>query len=240
MTIEEIKSQCKKLHIPTVYAAIAEQEAIPESNQLSFIDRIGLIFERELVDRQNKKIARLIKGAFFKYQPEINSLIYGADRNLSKDMILNLISGGYIVNKKNIIIVGATGTGKTYLGCAIGMQACRSMHSVKYIRIPRLFADLAMVKDTIEYRKAMDRIKKTDVLILDDFGMSQMSLEETKDFLEIVEDRYQASSTIILSQLPISDWYQLFKDRTYADAIMDRLFSSSTKIELQGESLRKD
>ena len=240
MTIEEIKSQCKKLHIPTVYAAIAEQEAIPESNQLSFIDRIGLIFERELVDRQNKKIARLIKGAFFKYQPEINSLIYGADRNLSKDMILNLISGGYIVNKKNIIIVGATGTGKTYLGCAIGMQACRSMHSVKYIRIPRLFADLAMIKDTIEYRKAMDRIKKTDVLILDDFGMSQMSLEETKDFLEIVEDRYQTSSTIILSQLPISDWYQLFKDRTYADAIMDRLFSSSTKIELQGESLRKD
>ncbi len=240
MTIEEIKSQCKKLHLPTVYAVIAEQEAIPESNQLSFIDRIGLIFERELVDRQNKKIDRLIRGAYFKYQPEINSLIYNADRNLSKDTILNLISGGYIVNKKNIIIVGATGTGKTYLGCAIGVQACRSMHSVKYIRVPRLFADLAMVKDTIEYRKVMERLKKTEVLILDDFGMSPMNLEETKDFLEIVEDRYQSTSTIILSQLPISDWYQLFKDRTYADAIMDRLFSSSTKIELQGESLRKD
>ncbi len=240
MTLEEIKSQCKILHLPTVYSVIAEQEAITESNNLSFIDRIGLIFERELVDRQNKKIERLIKGAFFKYQPEINSIIYNAERNLSKDMILNLISGGYIVNKKNIIVVGATGTGKTYLGCAIGMQACRGMHSVKYIRIPRLFTDLAMVKDTIEYRKVMDKIKKTEILILDDFGMSPMSLDETKDFLEIIEDRYQVSSTIILSQLPISDWYQLFKDRTYADAIMDRLFSSSTKIELKGESLRKN
>jgi DNA replication protein DnaC len=240
MTIEEIKTQCKKLRIPTVYNVIVEQEAIPESNQLSFIDRIGLIFERELVDRQNKKIDRLIRGAFLKYQPEINTLIYNPDRNLSKDTVLNLISGGYISNKKNIIIVGATGTGKTYLGCAIGMQACRSMHSVKYVRVPRLFADLAIVKDTTEYRKTMDRLKKTEVLILDDFGMSPMSLDETKDFLEIVEDRYQSSSTIILSQLPISDWYQLFKDRTYADAIMDRLFSSSTKIDLKGESLRKE
>lgn len=240
MTIEEIKVQCKKLHLPTVSAVIAEQEAIPESNQLSFIDRIGLIFERELVDRQNKKIERLIRSAYFKYQPEISSLIYSPDRNLSKDVILNLISGGYIVNKKNIIIVGATGTGKTYLGCAIGIQACRSMHTVKYIRMQRLFTDLAMVKDTIEYRKTLERIKKTEVLILDDFGMSPMSLEETKDFLEIIEDRYQVNSTIILSQLPISDWYQLFKDRTYADAIMDRLFSSSTKIDLKGESLRKN
>lgn len=239
MNIEDIKNQCKLLHLPTVAAVIAEQESIPESNDLSFIDRIGLIFERELVDRKNKKINQLIKSANFKYQPEINSIIYKAERNLSKDTVLNLISGGYIINKNNIIIVGATGTGKTYLGCSIGIQACRSMHSVKYIRVPRLFTDLAMVKDTLDYRKMMNTLKKTDVLILDDFGMSPMSLDETKDFLEIIEDRYQVSSTIILSQLPISDWYQVFKDRTYADAIMDRLFSSSTKLELRGESLRK-
>ena len=110
MTIEEIKEQCKLLRIPTVYSVIVEQESIPESNQLSFIDRIGLIFERELVDRQNKKINRFIKSAAFKYQPEINSIIYKAERNLSKDMVLNLISGGYIINKNNIIIVGATRT----------------------------------------------------------------------------------------------------------------------------------
>lgn len=240
MTIEEIKNQCKLLHLPTVYSVIAEQESIPESNSLSFIDRIGLIFERELIDRQEKKINRLIKSAGFKYQPEINSIIYKAERNLSKDMVLNLISGGYITNKNNIIIVGATGTGKTYLGCALGVQACRQSRSVKYIRVPRLFTDLAMVKDTLDYRKAMNNLKKTELLILDDFGMSPMSLDETKDFLEIIEDRYQVSSTIILSQLPISDWYQVFKDRTYADAIMDRLFSSSTKIELKGDSLRKN
>ena len=120
------------------------------------------------------------------------------------------------------------------------MQACRQSRSVKYIRVPRLFTDLAMVKDTLDYRKAMNSLKKMELLILDDFGMSPMSLDETKDFLEIIEDRYQVSSTIILSQLPISDWYQVFKDRTYADAIMDRLFSSSTKIELKGDSLRKN
>ena len=240
MNIETIKEQCKLLHLPTVYSVIAEQESIPESNELSFIDRIGLIFERELIDRQEKKINRLIKSAGFKYQPEINSIIYKADRNLSKDMVFNLISGGYIANRNNIIIVGATGTGKTYLGCTLGVQACRGSHSVKYIRVPRLFTDLAMVKDTLDYRRAMNNLKKTDLLILDDFGMSPMSLDETKDFLEIIEDRYQASSTIILSQLPISDWYQVFKDRTYADAIMDRLFSSSTKIELKGDSLRKN
>ena len=96
-----------------------------------------------------------------------------------------------------------------------------------------------MARDTLDYRKAMNGLKKTELLILDDFGMSPMSLDETKDFLEIVEDRYQASSTIILSQLPISDWYQVFKDRTYADAIMDRLYSSSAKIELKGESMRR-
>lgn len=240
MTLEEIKQQCKLLRIPTVYATIEQQEAIPESNSLSFIERIGLIFERELVDRQNKKIQRLIKNATFKYEPELNSIIYKAERNLSKDVVLNLVSGGYIVNKNNVIIVGATGTGKTYLGCALGIQACRNMHSVKYVRIPRLFTDLAMVKETFDYRKLMNSLKKTEVLILDDFGMSPMSLDETKDFLEVIEDRYQTNSTIILSQLPVSDWYQVFKDSTYADAIMDRLFSSSTKIDLRGESLRKN
>ena len=155
-------------------------------------------------------------------------------------MILNLSSNGYVVNKKNVIVVGATGTGKTYLGCTLGIQACRSMHSVKYVRVPRLLTDLAMVKETMDYRKAMNSLKRTELLILDDFGMSPMSLDETKDFLEIIEDRYQVCSTIILSQLPISDWYQVFKDQTYADAIMDRLFSSSNKIELKGESLRKN
>lgn len=239
MTIEEIKQQCKALRIPTVFAAIAEQESIPESSQLPFLDRIGLAFERELVDRQDKKIGRLIKSAGFKYQPEIGSIAYKADRNLSRDMVLNLASGGYILNRNNIIIVGATGTGKTYLGCAFGVQACRQSHSAKYIRVPRLFTDLAMAKDTLDYRKAMNNLKKTELLILDDFGMSPMSLDETKDFLEIIEDRYQVCSTIILSQLPVSDWYQVFKDRTYADAIMDRLFSSSSRIELKGESMRR-
>ena len=238
MTIEDIKQQCKQLHLPTVYAVIAEQESIPESNSLSFIDRVGLIFERELVDRQEKKINRFIKSAGFKYLPELSSIIYKAERNLSKDLVLNLASGGYITNKNNVIVVGATGTGKTYLGCTFGVQACRQMHSVKYIRVPRLLTDLAMVKDTFDYRKIMNNLKRTEVLILDDFGMSPMSLDETKDFLEIIEDRYQSCSTIILSQLPISDWYQVFKDRTYADAIMDRLFSSSTRIELKGDSLR--
>lgn len=239
MTVEEIKKQCKLLRLPTVAEVIEEQEKTPEANSLSFVDRIGMVFERELVDRQNKKIDRLIRGASFKYQVEINTILYNAERNLSKDTVLNLVGGSYILNKKNIIIVGATGTGKTYLGCAIGLQACRAMHSSKYVRIPRLFTDLAVVKDTPDYRKLMNSLKKTELLILDDFGMSPMSLDETKDFLEIIEDRYQVSSTIILSQLPISDWYQVFKDRTYADAIMDRLFSSSTKIELRGESLRK-
>ena len=240
MTIEEIRAQCKLLRLPTVASAIAEQEAAPESGSLSFLDRVGLMFERELVDRQNKKIERLVKGASFKYRPEIGSIIYGADRNLSKDVVLNLAGGGYILNKNNVIVVGATGTGKTYLGCALGVQAARQMHSVKYVRVPRLFTDLAIVRDTLDYRKTMNSLKKAEVLILDDFGMSPMSLDETKDFLEIIEDRYRVSSTIILSQLPISDWYQTFRDRTYADAIMDRLFSSSSKIELKGDSLRRE
>lgn len=239
MTIEEIRLQCKSLRLPTVCAAIAEQEAHPESNSLPFVDRIGLIFERELVDRQNKKVERLIKSAGFKYRPEMGSIVYSAERNLSKDAVLNLAGGGYIAGRNNVIIVGATGTGKTYLGCALGVQACRGMHSVRYIRVQRLFTDLAMTRDTPDYRKAMNALKKTDVLILDDFGMGQMTMDETKDFLEVIEDRYQTASTIILSQLPISDWYQVFKDRTYADAIMDRLYSSSAKIELKGESMRR-
>lgn len=239
MDIEEIKTQCKTLHLPGFYNALIEQEEIVDSNNLSFVERIKLLFDRELIDRKNKKIERLIKQASFKYQPEINTISYNAERNLSKGIVLNLISGSYIVNRNNIIIVGATGTGKTYLGCAFGLQASRQMHTVKYIRLPRLFTDLAMAKDSYDYRKLMDKLKKLELLIIDDFGMSPMSLDETKDFLEIIEDRYQISSTIILSQLPIGDWYQVFKDRTYADAIMDRLFSSSTRIELKGESLRR-
>ena len=159
---------------------------------------------------------------------------------MSKETITNLLTGGYIKLGRNIVIQGATGTGKTYLASLFGQTACRQLYSVNYYRIERLLTTLAIARKTGEYDKIMRSLKKVDLLILDAFGMNKYTFEETKNLMELIEDRNKSKPIIFISQLNISEWYQLFSDNTFADAIMDRISNRSTIISLKGESLRKE
>lgn len=147
---------------------------------------------------------------------------------MSKKTVTNLLTGGYIKLGRNIVIQGATGTGKTYLAFLFGQTACRQLYSVNYYRIERLLTTLAIARKTGDYDRIMRSLKKVDLLILDDFGMNKYTFEETKNLMELIEDRNESKSIIFISQLNISEWYQLFSDNTFADAIMERISNRST------------
>lgn len=211
----------------------------PSVQSLSFDERLDLLLDYELLERKNKRINGLIKNAGFKSKVSLESIEYSPSRNLSKTQIISLAECNYIEASQNIMISGATGTGKSYVSQALGMAACYHLKRVIYLRLPRLLTDLKISRVDGSYNKLMNKIKATDLLIIDDFGLSKLTQDETKDFMELVEDRNNLKSCIIVSQIPIKEWYNIFFDPTLADAIMDRLMSTSYKIELQGPSLRK-
>lgn len=205
---------------------------------LDFDDKLAILLDFEINSRNNKRIANLAKNANFKIKPDLSTIDYSSERNLSRELVSTLGSCVWISQGKNLVISGATGTGKSYLASSLGYRACMLNYRVSYVRIPRLMLDINISKQDGSYNKLMNRYKRVDLLILDDFGLAKMTAAETRDFLELIEDRYTIKSCIIISQLPISNWYDIFFDPTLADAIMDRITSTSYKIELKGPSKR--
>lgn len=210
----------------------------PDFMKLDFNDRLAILLDFEINSRNNKRIANLAKQANFKIKPDLSTIDYSSERNLSRELVSNLASCVWISQGKNLVISGATGTGKTYLSSSLGYRACMLDYKVAYVRVPRLMLDINISKQDGSYNKLMNRYKKVDLLILDDFGLAKMTAAETRDFLELIEDRNTIKSCMIISQLPISNWYDIFFDPTLADAIMDRIASISYKIELKGPSKR--
>lgn len=206
--------------------------------KLDFNDKLAILLDFEINSRNNKRIANLAKNANFKIKPDLSTIEYSAQRNLSRELVNNLASCAWISQGKNLIISGATGTGKTYLSSSLGYRACMLDYKVSYVRVPRLMLDINISKQDGSYNKLMNKYKRVDLLILDDFGLAKMTAAETRDFLELIEDRNTIKSCIIISQLPFSNWYDIFFDPTLADAIMDRISSISYKIELKGPSKR--
>ena len=207
---------------------------------MPFEERFGLLVDSEWYRRRNNRLTRLIKKAEYVYPHAcIEDINYTPSRHLDKGQIARLSSSNYIQECNNVIILGATGTGKSYISCALGVAANRSFYSAKYIRLPELFSELAIARGEGNYQKVIKEYKTVKLLILDDWLLLKLNDMEARDLLEIVEARYRRDSTIFCSQFEVTGWFQKIGNETLADAICDRIAHNAYTIILEGESLRK-
>ena len=197
------------------------------------------LVDTEWDHRHNRKLERLIKQARFRYQASFDQIDFSLHRNLDKNMLLRFSNCSWVEKKQNVIIEGPTGVGKSFIGSALGHQACMYGFKTLYYNATKLFSRLKLLKADGSYAKVLKRIEKTDVLIIDDFGIQHLDTQNRLSLLEILEDRHGRRSTIIISQLPVTKWHEIIGDPTIADAICDRIIHSSFRIELKGESVRK-
>jgi DNA replication protein DnaC len=211
----------------------------PNHAALSHAEFIGLLVQDEKTYRDNRRLKRLLKKARLRQAACLEDIDYHHPRGLSKQVILELSSTRWLDAHRNVLITGPTGVGKSYLACALGNFAARASYTVLYIRAPRLFESLQQSRGDGSHLKTLTRLAKVQLLIIDDFLLTQPTESERRDLLEIVEDRYQTGATTITSQCPISDWHPNIGDLTLADAICDRLFHNAYKIELRGDSMRR-
>ena len=219
--------------------AVQEQIKSRAYKDLSFEERLGMLVDREMDSRQDRKLRTLLAKARFRYQgASVEDINLPAKRGITKHVILSLSENGWIRDKRNIIITGSTGVGKTYMACAFGNSACRAGISTYYARLPRLFQELKISRADGSYGKLLQRLSRVNLFIVDDWGLSPLSDTERRDFLEIMEDRYNVRSTIISSQIPTEKWHDLIGEPTIADAICDRLIHNAHKIKLTGKSMR--
>lgn len=196
---------------------------------------IAHLVQAEWDDRYNRKLQRLITNARFRYRASFEEMDFSTKRNLDKNQLLRLSSCNWIIKHQNIIITGSTGSGKSWIASALGHQGCQHGHKVLYKNCIKLFDELKIAKADGSYFKEMSKIEKTDMLILDDFGIKPLDGNQKIILLELIEDRYGRKSTVITSQLPVSQWHAFIKEDTLADAILDRLVHSSHRIELNAE-----
>lgn len=200
---------------------------------------LALLTDHQWEDRQNRKIQRLFKQAGFAQSANLAEVNYAQQRNLDKNMFTRLGTLDFMARKENIILTGASGTGKSYLAQALGHQACMMEQRAIYANTARLLKKLKLCKVDGTYLKELDKILKTDLLILDDFGLQSFDNHAREALMDIIDDRYNKASTIISSQIPVSAWYDIIGESTIADAILDRIVNSSHRLDLKGESLRK-
>jgi DNA replication protein DnaC len=219
--------------------AFKEQTLQPDLAELSFEERFAFLVDRQWTWKEERRMKRLLSQAKLKINACIEDVDFRTPRGLQKSVILQLASCDWIKNAHNVIVTGPTGAGKTYLACALANRACRMGFSAFYIRIPKLFHELAMAKADGSYSKTMKKLTRSKVLVLDDLGLAPMSAQERRDLLEVVEDRHGLASTIVAAQLPIEHWHDNIQDPAIADAVLDRLVHNAYKINLKGESMRK-
>lgn len=218
----------------------ATMQETRQAESLSLKDGLQLLIQAELDNRNQSRNARLIKKAHFRYQASISEVIYDCKRGVDKQKVLNLATCDYVKNGVSILITGAAGTGKSWLGTAFGHQACMNGYKVAYYNLYRLFEEISLARISSTLHRFFAKLAQTDLLILDDFGMKVLDGQQLLDLMEIIEDRHGQKATIIISQLPVANWYDVMKDNTTAaDAILDRLVHTSVRFELQGSSLRQ-
>ena len=207
---------------------------------LSFEERFGLLVDCEYLKRRNALLQRLIRGANFKAPAAcMEDIEYHADRKLDKETLVRLASCAYINEHRNVIVMGATGVGKTYLGCALGNAACRKFLKVKYVRLPELLVELSIARGDGSYRRLMSQYKKYRLLILDEWLLMPLDVQSALDILEIVEMRHEHSSTIFISQSAPGGWHPMIGEGRIADAMLDRIIYNSYEILISGDSMRQ-
>lgn len=220
-------------------SALRELIASPPGNALSFEEQLGLLVDREWLDRRNKQLARRLRDARLGMEASLEDVWCEPGRGIDKANVRSLATCQWVHAKQNVIAVGATGSGKTYLGTALAQAACRKGFRALRTRVPRLLLDLAIARGDGSYPALLARLEKVDVLVLDDFLISPLKDTERRDLLEVLEDRYGRSSTVITTQVPTKIWHETLADPTVADAICDRLVHNAHVFTLKGDSGRK-
>ena len=230
----------RRLKLTGMAEGLEQQLAQPSTHdELGFNERLALLIDRESTYRHNNKITRLLKAAKLKLQANPADIDYSHPRGLVKSQLADLLSSHWILQHHNVLITGPTGCGKTYLGCALATQACLQGLSVRYFRMPRLLEALTIAHGDGRFTRLTQQLAKTDLLVLDDWGLEKMNLSQRNDLLTIMDDRHGFKSTLVTSQLPTTQWHKTIGDATLADAILDRLLHNSHKLKLKGESMRK-
>ncbi len=234
-TVEGLRA----LRLPAMVTGLQEQREHPDYEGLSFEDRLGLLVDKELTERQNRRLQRVLKAAKLRMPAVVEDIDFRRRRGLDRSQIMSLAEAHWVEAHHALVIVGPTGLGKTYLACALAHSAIRRGHTALYLRAPRLFDDLAIARADGRISRVMAAWSRVGVLVIDDLLLRPLSPEQAGDLLEIIEDRAHQRSTIVTSQLPVSLWHEALGDPTVADAILDRLLEQSHRIELDGESMRR-
>jgi DNA replication protein DnaC len=238
-TRQNLLDQLAQLRLPAFRQALEAQFSDPQYDELSFEERLALLVETEMLQRQENRIQRRVRQAHFQQTAWVQEIDFSPGRGLQRQKILQLAQTTWIRKGLNLIIVGPTGAGKTYLACALGRAACDQDLVTRYFRLPRFFQEMKAAQLEGTYPKLIRSLNKTSLLILDDWLRDPPSLLETQFLLDILDDRYNRMATLLVSQFPVADWHERIPDPTLADAILDRLVHNAHRIQLQGESQRK-
>jgi DNA replication protein DnaC len=231
--------QMHQLGLAGMARAFAELESNPQSADLSHSEWLGLLLDREASDRYERRLRARLRYARLRHQAAVEDVDYRTARGLDRALFQALTAGKWIDEAQNLIVEGPAGVGKSWLACALGQKACRDNRSVLYQRVPRMFGDLALARGDGRYPRLMRALGGVKLLILDDWGLEPLGPEQRHDMLEIVEDRYGRGATLITSQIPVDRWHDLIGEPTLADAILDRIVHNAHRLQLRGDSLRK-
>jgi len=239
MLLQQTIETLQKLRLTGFLHGLIEQESNPAAKELTFEDRLGLLIDREAVEQENRKLSSRLKQARLRQNVAVEEFDWRASRGVSKSVLMELASCRWVADHRNLIIIGPTGVGKTFLACSLAQKACRDGYSALYQRASRMFHELMVARGEGKYLRSLKTLSKPEILLIDDCGLEPLGRDQRHDLLEIFEERSGRKSMILTSQVPVEKWHELIGDATLADAILDRVIHNSHLINMIGESMRK-